>query len=102
MRDATIFRSARHRKGWLSRLVPVWAAFMLCDQALACAVCFGDPNSDLAKGAVAGVVLLGSVIFCVLLGIAGTAFHWSRKARRMQMPENGSAHPPESDAGDAN
>ncbi len=51
--------------------------------ALACAVCFGDPDSSLAKGAVAGVVLLGCVIFCVLLGIAGTAFHWSRKARRL-------------------
>ncbi len=57
-------------------------------QALACAVCFGDPDSSLAKGAVAGVVLLGCVIFCVLLGIAGTAFHWSRKARRLNETED--------------
>ncbi len=88
--------------GWLlSRLVPVWAAFMLCDPAFACAVCFGDPDSDLAKGAVAAVVLLGCVIFCVLLGIAGTAVHWSRKARQLQLPENELAHPPELDADNA-
>lgn len=84
MGDAPISRSSRrHRMAWLTRLMPVWVAFMLCDQALACAVCFGDPDSSLAKGAVAGVVLLGCVIFCVLLGIAGTAFHWSRKARKL-------------------
>jgi hypothetical protein len=100
MGDTPISRSTRHRMAWLTRLMPVWVAFILCDEALACAVCFGDPDSDLAKGAVAGVVLLGCVIFCVLLGIAGTAVHWSRKARRLELIQDESPPDRESDSVD--
>lgn len=50
-------------------------------QALACAVCFGDPNSPMAKGAAAGVLFLAGVISFVLLGIAGTAIFWVRRSR---------------------
>lgn len=86
--QSSLGSSSRQGSGWLARLLPMWAAFILCEEAQACAVCFGDPDSDLAKGALAGVVLLGCVIFCVLLGIAGTAFHWSRKARRLAQPQD--------------
>ncbi|NOX60157.1 MAG: hypothetical protein GXP29_15040 [Planctomycetes bacterium] len=58
---------------------------LVAKRAQACAVCFGDPESSMARGAVAGVILLGCVVFCVLLGIAGTAFHWSRKARKLAL-----------------
>ena len=50
----------------------------------ACSVCFGDPNSALTKGALAGVFLLMGVVVFVLSGIAATAFAWARKAKRLE------------------
>ena len=48
----------------------------------ACAVCFGDPNSLLAKGAAAGVLVLVGVISVVLLGVAGTGMFWVHRSRQ--------------------
>lgn len=56
--------------------------------ALGCAVCFGDPNSDLAKGAVRGVFFLGAVIGALLLSIAGIAVGWTVKARRLAITQD--------------
>lgn len=53
---------------------------------LACSVCFGDPNSYLAKGALAGVFLLLGVVVFVLAGIAVTALTWARRAKRLDSP----------------
>ena len=50
----------------------------------ACSVCFGDPNSDMAKGATAGITVLLGVIVTVLLSIVGVIFFWIRRARRYQ------------------
>ena len=49
----------------------------------ACAVCFGDPNSPLVKGAAAGVLVLVGVISVVLLGVAGTGMFWVHRSRRL-------------------
>lgn len=54
-----------------------------CGEASACAVCFGDPESDLARGAVRGVIFMVGVITMVLAGIGFVAISWSRKARRL-------------------
>lgn len=37
----------------------------------ACAVCQGDPDSELVKGAEAGVILLAVVTYGLLMGFAG-------------------------------
>ena len=51
--------------------------------ASACSVCFGDPNSDLAKGAVRGVAFMIGVTSCVLIGIASVTGVWIVRARRI-------------------
>ena len=45
------------------------------DTLWACAVCFGDPESSLTKGAVAGVLVLVGIIMSVLGGMVGMASH---------------------------
>ena len=49
--------------------------------AYACAVCFGDPESGMAKGVVAGVWVLLSVVGFVLVGIAGVSLFWVQRSR---------------------
>jgi len=48
---------------------------------LACSVCFGDPDSPIAKGAVAGVVVLVGIVGFVLTCIAGTGLFWLHRSR---------------------
>ena len=48
---------------------------------IACAVCYGDPSSKLTEGAVAGVGLMIGVVAVVLVGVAGIAVYWARRAR---------------------
>ena len=51
--------------------------------ALACSVCYGDPNSLQVQGAEAGVLFLMGVIATVLLSIAGMILFWSIRAKRI-------------------
>lgn len=51
--------------------------------ALACAVCGGDPNSNMGRSAVWGVVVLLGVVGMVLAGFATAFFCWSRRVRRL-------------------
>ena len=55
---------------------------MLPEMVRACAVCYGDPESDMAKGAAAGVLALMGIVVSVLGGIAGVTIFWVRRARR--------------------
>ena len=66
---------------WL--LPPVAGLLASPSRALACAVCFGDPESSMAKGAVAGVLVLMGVIAFVLAGVAGTGLFWIQRSRRL-------------------
>ena len=50
--------------------------------ALACAVCFGDPDSPLTRGALMGVYVLVGVVSFVLAGIAATSVFWIQRSRR--------------------
>lgn len=52
---------------------------------LACAVCFGDPNSHLTLGAFAGVAFLLGVLLAVLGGIFAVAIFWMRRARLVEV-----------------
>lgn len=54
--------------------------------ALACAVCQGDPDSDLTAGAKAGVILMVAVTYGLLLGVGGLVVSWIVRARRMGRP----------------
>ncbi|MCP4250082.1 MAG: hypothetical protein GY778_23820 [bacterium] len=54
--------------------------------AQACSVCYGDPDSGMARGAVWGVAFLGAVVVVVLLGVATTMVCWIVKARRLGPP----------------
>ena len=51
--------------------------------ASACAVCFGDPNSDMVKGAQAGVIVLAVFAYVVVMTMVGVAGLWAFRARRL-------------------
>ena len=55
---------------------------MIPEVARACAVCYGNPESDMAKGAAAGVLVLMGIVVSVLVGIVGVTLFWMRRARR--------------------
>ncbi len=48
--------------------------------ALACSVCYGDPNSAMTLGAQAGVLVLLGVVGTVLTGFASLLIFWMRRA----------------------
>lgn len=48
---------------------------------VACAACYGDPNSPLSKGAVAGVLVLLGMIVSVLGGVIFLIRFWAKRAR---------------------
>lgn len=57
---------------------------------LACSVCYGDPDSDMAKGAVAGVFVLFGIIGSVLSWIGGMAVYFTRRARKLAQSDTNS------------
>lgn len=62
---------------WIAGIVVLCAV----DNVWACAVCFGDPESPMAKGAVAGILVLLGVVGCVLTAFVGTGLYWIRRSR---------------------
>jgi hypothetical protein len=55
-------------------------ALLSAQPALACSVCYGDPNSAMNQGAQAGLLVLMGVIGTVLVGIASLMIFWWRRA----------------------
>lgn len=55
--------------------------------AWACATCFGNPDSPLAKGALAGVIVLFGVISFVLAGVAGVSMFWLHRSRHLPVAD---------------
>ena len=53
--------------------------------AWACATCFGNPDPPLAKGALAGVIVLFGFIGFVLFGVAGVSVFWSHRSRHLRV-----------------
>lgn len=51
--------------------------------ANACPVCFGDPDSDMAKGAVSGIIVLGIIAYGTMMGMVGVGVCWFVRARRL-------------------
>jgi hypothetical protein len=56
---------------------------------LACAVCFGDPNSPLTQGAKAGILVLLGFIGTVLGGIVAVTLFWIRRAKMLEAAQAG-------------
>lgn len=60
------------------------------DGALACAVCQGNRDSQLVKGAESGVLTLVFVTYGLLIGMAGICTMWALRARRLRIQESSS------------
>ncbi len=52
------------------------------DYAVACPVCFGDPDSEMARGAMWGILVLGIVVYGVLMSMVGIGVTWFIRARK--------------------
>ncbi len=75
--------SASHVRRWVGRALVVLVSLISVTDVRACAVCFGDPDSPMAKGVVAGVFVLVGVVSVVLAGLVGTSLFWVRRGRRL-------------------
>ena len=64
-------------------MAAVLAGLFLVQDAGACAVCYGDPESPLTKGLEKGVMVLVGVIYTVLGAMAATFIYWMRRHRRL-------------------
>ena len=80
-----------------NRLRGVSLAFFAClvalfcaHPALACSVCYGDPNSAMTQGAQAGVLVLLGVVGVVLTGLASLLLFWMRRAAQLRAVEEAS------------
>ncbi len=60
--------------------------------ALACPVCFGDPNSLQTKGTQAGILMLLVVTVAMLASFAGFFFIYLRRRIRMFEESNGGSY----------
>ena len=60
------------------------ATLLSAQPALACSVCFGDPNSSMNQGAQAGMLVLLGVVGVVLTGLASMLLFWVRRAAHLE------------------
>ncbi len=79
--------SASHQpraRVWRLVLPALLTTFLLdANYALACPVCFGNPESKMAQGAMWGIMVLGIVIYGVLMGMVGIGVTWFIRARKL-------------------
>jgi len=75
-------KPARRPIPWLP--AGLLALLPAANPARACSVCYGDPESDMAQGALWGVLVLGVIVYGVLMGMVGVGITWLVKARRIQ------------------
>ena len=69
---------------WRLVLPAMLTTFLLgAEHAVACPVCFGDPDSDMAQGAMWGILVLGIVVYGVLMGMVGVGVTWFIRARKL-------------------
>ena len=70
----------------LSLALVVWAAPAT---SLACAVCYGDPDSPMVKAMGQGILFLFGCIGFVLAAFAAMFTYWIFRARRVRMLADG-------------
>lgn len=61
------------------------AALLIAQPALACSVCYGDPDSAMSQGAKAGVLVLLGVVGVVLLWVGSLILFWRRRAANLNL-----------------
>lgn len=76
--------STFRRRGVCQVIAPCLLTLLSSRSALACAVCFGSPDSSLTQGAKAGILILLGVVAAVLTGIVAVALFWARRARALE------------------
>jgi uncharacterized membrane protein YhaH (DUF805 family) len=54
---------------------------------MACAVCMGDRDSNMVKGAESGVLLMVLVTYALLIGVGGIVTVWAVRARRLRIAQ---------------
>ena len=64
-------------------LTPASCLLLPAAEALACSVCFGDPNSQQSKALGASVLFLLGTVGSVLGGILYFIFQWARRAKKL-------------------
>ncbi|GEM_PF-405879 len=80
-----LFRFTQKMKKIHPPFVWILGAGLFSSRSLfACSVCFGDPQSSLSRGVIAGVLVLLGVVAFVLGWIATLIFVWARKARKIK------------------
>lgn len=67
------------------------AAFFVPTVARACAVCFGNSDSQLSEGMKAGVLVLLLVVLFVLSGFVALFVHLARRSAAAAVPEKSSS-----------
>ncbi len=74
-----------------NRLASMSLAILAClgvllssQPALACSVCYGDPNSAMTQGAQAGVLVLLGVVGVVLTGLGSLLLFWMHRAAHLE------------------
>ena len=68
----------------LQRAMAALVAFIVPIAANACPVCFGDPNSPMAKGTSNGVMFLLGIVGFVQLGFVALFFSFWRRAQTLK------------------
>ena len=68
---------------FVSTFLICFAVISIAQPAMACSVCYGDPNSPMTHGAQAGVLVLLGVVGGVLLLIASLLLFWMRRAAKL-------------------
>ena len=75
---------AQYLSGVVFKKVPALAKHVkLFFVPMACAVCFGSPDSLSSKALAVSVFVLFGIVACVLAGIGWTAFVWARRAKAL-------------------
>ncbi len=76
---------SQHRSASISlTILACMAVLFSAAPALACSVCYGDPNSAMSQGAKAGVLVLLGVVGVVLTGVASLLIFWMRRAASLK------------------
>jgi len=90
--------------GWarVNISINLTSAFLIClawisstQTAMACSVCYGDPNSPMTKGVEAGVLVLLGVVGGVLMLLASLLLFWVRRAANLEDAEMKALNPVE-------
>jgi hypothetical protein len=63
---------------------PIACSAQVVGPLFGCPFCFGDPSSDMVKGAKAGVLFLLAVVAGLLVAIALIARSWAKRARALE------------------